>query len=147
MLILNYIIRVTGILTTSYCYILVIYVKYFDIRGNYFLLLMTFKTHEDEFSSRISSRSTYNLSTHSIESHGHELLETPENNDHLDLNDNNPCTTRQIRNGSHNVCQCFHHYLYSELKTPYHSDIQESHWRHLKWMTNLPNTSLKTKIL
>ena len=30
---------------------------------------------------------------------------------------------------------------------PYHCDLQESHKRHLKWMTKLPNTSLKTNIL
>ena len=107
---------------------------------------MTFKTHEDEFSSRISSRSTSFLSTYPIEYHGHELLETSENNDHLDLTNNSCCTTRQIQILPHNV-YCFYHYFYLYLKTPYHCDIQGSHQRHLKWMTKLPNTSLKTRIL
>ena len=65
---------------------------------------MTFKTHEDEFSSRISSRSSEYLSTYPIEHYGHELLiETSENNDHLDLTNNSSCTTRQIGILLHNV--------------------------------------------
>ena len=108
---------------------------------------MTFKTHEDEFSSRISSRSTSFLSTQPIGYHDHELLETSENSDHLDLTNNSCCTTRQIGNILHNFYLYIHHGLYRQLKTPYHCDMQESHQRHLKWMTKLPTTSLKTKIL
>ena len=81
-----------------------------------FLLLMTFKTYEDEFSSRISSRSIVLLSTPTIEYPGHKLLETSENNDHLDLTNNSSCTTRQIRKFSHNAHFDVHHYLIDSWK-------------------------------